>query len=238
MTEFERFQLEIIAQDYRSQGFEVETEVQIDGISYVFDAVARRQSDRQQIFIELVNKSGVESLLSERSLAFREASAKFPHARVELRYIDNDASPYFLLRQRGQALDGVGIGVVASILKKKLPPENIQDVAGSMRHFLSLWAIHSLTIRGMANFKYGEQGSEGNILDAYNQLLADGTIVAPETIEEEISLDLFQIFEAISATLHGAVVDIIFLWNLKLHVRSIRNQVKKAGFASLSFDFE
>lgn len=218
-NEYEKYQLELIAAEYRARGFEVRTQARVSGLPYEFDAVAQNR-EGEQVFIEIVNKSLSAEAATRKLRAFEEIAARVPNAKVDFRYIDVDAIALHLAHNRQQfALPGLKEALAARV---PLLPRS--SIAGQ---FLNLWQLHASTIRAFAVWLEVRDESNLNILDLYNEILSRKAILPPDDIVEEVDMDLFEIFDNVQLAIQGAVVEPNSFDQLRLHVLEVRRQVRE-----------
>lgn len=221
-SRYEALQLRLIVRDYLNQGFVVSRE---DArINVRFDAVVYRESDNQLVFIELLNSRRPVNINEDRVRALERAAQAYPHAKIDLRYIDVEAAPYgALLGQGARPANGDDF---RSILKQRLPTPKGNSIS-NVGLLLELWAIHALALRTVAWAVERPRAATESVLDAYNNLLRRGVLEAPEQIDDTVTLDLFQIHDAVLAATQGAIVEARYPNELRKHIQSVRKQLRK-----------
>ena len=223
--DYERYQLELILREYASRGFEVSQEAQAEFGNMRFDAIARNRASGQLVIIELVNKAQSRARATERINAIRRLAEVYPEAQVDLRYIDVEKSRLHWWR------DTVGEDRYASIedaLTKRLP-RRPNDSLGWTMYFMQVWALHTATIRAygrLLDLLTAPPVGRG-ALEIYNELLRFELLSPPEDLVEGVSLNLFDLHEAVLAIADGAVVNESYLDSLIHHFYSVRQQVRK-----------
>lgn len=221
---YEELQLDLIVQEYRSQGFEIDRNFSVANSNYTFDAVAKKTPEGKIIFIELLNRDRAASENEVRIAALNSAAKEYPKAEVDFRYLDTQVAPYVALMEQGsrraQRSD------LATLLKRKLPPKPKSELEGSIS-LLELWCLHTLTIRAYAATLPHPLSEEENVLDLYNHYLRLDVFVQPEQSEQGVEFDLFQIHEAVMSATQGAVVEVEYSNQLREHVKSLRRRLRR-----------
>lgn len=225
---YERFQVELVALEYRRHGFDVEIQTKIQGLQYEFDAVARR--DRELVIIEIINKKGNPSARERKLQALQDVADKLPGAKVDFRYIDADS---ITLKMNGDYRQQFSRFNLERILKTRVP--NFPESGDVTSQFLHLWHLHATTIRALGVtiglLKSTEQMD--TILETYNELLRDGIIKPPEQQDgRDISMDLFEIYENVRVAIQGASIDRTTCDQLRRHVLEVRSQIRAATRAT------
>ena len=220
---YESQQLLLIAEEYRRQGFSVLTEVALPGSQARLDIVARRASDDMHVIVELLSAARAEASGDARVEILQRAAMVYPSARVELRYLDEQAAPYTALLSR--TARAPRMEDLWKALKRRLPSKKTDELSRNSQ-LLELWAVHALTIRAVALAMSDPLLTSENVLDVYNALLRHQILLPPEAEGKSVTLSLFQIHEAVLAATQGAIVDLTFVTELRLHVQSVRQQVR------------
>ncbi len=223
--DYERYQLELILQEYASRGFDVSLETQAGIGNMRFDAIAKNRASGQLVVIELVNKMQSKSRASERINAIRRFAEIYPDAQVDLRYIDIEKSRF----RWWQELVGEDRSAnIKDVLNKRLPRRST-SVLGRSMYFMQVWALHIATIRAygrVIDLLTAPPKSRG-ALEIYNDLLRLQLLHPPEELIEGIDLNLFDLHEAVLAIAEGAAVNDRYLDNLLHHFHSVRQQIRK-----------
>lgn len=223
--DYERYQLELILQEYSSRGFDVSLEPQAGIGNMRFDAIAKNRASGQLVVIELVNKTQSKSMASERINAIRRFAEIYPDAQVDLRYIDVEKSR---VRWWQELVGEDRSASIKDVLNKRLPRRSI-SVLGRSMYFMQVWALHTATIRAYGRIidpLIAPPRSLG-ALEIYNDLLRLQLLHPPEELIEGIDLNLFDLHEAVLAIAEGAAVNDRYLDNLIHHFHSVRQQVRK-----------
>lgn len=217
--EYERYQLGLIAIEYQARGYQVKIQTEVQGLGYMFDAVAEGPGD-EQIFIEIVNKRQTYKAAQLRLRALEEVAAHAPNAKVDFRYLDVDKIAFHRASNSRRSAQSD----LKQMLAIRVPSLSQGTVAGQ---FLNLWQLHASTIRALAAFlDIGEQAGL-RILDLYNEMLRQKFIRPPEDIVEVVEMDLFEIFENVQSAIHGGVVDQYPFNQLRSHVLEVRKQIRQ-----------
>lgn len=145
---YERYQLELISQEYAGRGFDVSLEPQAELGDFRFDAVARNRVSGQLVIIELVNKAQSKARAAERTNAIRRLAETYPDAQVDLRYIDTEKPRVHLWRE---TVGEDRYAIIEDALNKRLP-RRPYDTLGWTMYFMQIWALHMATIRAYGRF--------------------------------------------------------------------------------------
>lgn len=222
---YERYQLELIAQEYRQRGFDVSSEVQSGVGTSMFDAVARHKESGKLVFIELVNKSSARSQASQRMKAIEGFSVTYPEAVVDFRYIDVESSRLHQWQRNVGEDHRIEVSEAVS-QRVARPPVN---AVGRSMYFMQIWSLHVATIRAFGrvlDILAGHADGRG-ALDIYNQLLRYKFLSPPEDLVDGVSLNLFELHEAVLAVAEGAEVNEQYFDDLIEHFRSVRKQIRR-----------
>lgn len=224
--DYEKYQLELILQEYASRGFDVSLEAQAEIGNMRFDAIAKNRASGQLVVIELVNKTQSKSKASERINAIRRFAEIHPNAQVDLRYIDVEKSR---VRWWQEVVGKDRSASIKDVLNKRLPRRS-NSVLGRSMYFMQVWALHTATIRvygRVIDLLTAPPKSRG-ALEIYNDLLRFELLYPPEDLIEDIDLNLFDLHEAVLAIADGATVNDRYLDSLMQHFYSVRQQIRKS----------
>ncbi|MCD4500167.1 hypothetical protein [Chromobacterium vaccinii] len=221
--EYEQYQLALIAQDYRHRGFQVELEGYIPGVpGWRFDALARSETG-ETVIIELVNKRQSYHHAKLRLVALEAVARRQPNVKVDFRYIDVDTGVVWLTRNRRQEDAAPNLQQALNVRLPKLP-SNAVDVT---QKFLALWLLHVSLIRAYSvHLGLAEVHTE-SALNLYNELLRTQSLVAPETVEDTVTQDLFELYAQSRGALQGGSINRETLIQLRMHFMNVRQQVKR-----------
>lgn len=220
---YERYQLELITNEYVSNGFEVLFETALPGSNIFFDAIARRRSDDQLVLIELVSARLTEKQIIARRRSISEAALKFPTALVDFRYIDDNSQA--LLSVSHNRSRSVRLKQLESLLSEKLPIVKGKPFDAA-KEILFLWASYSSLLRGYGYWLKHPECETIILLDLYNDMLRCGFLKPPEKIMDSLEFDIFSLHDAVIASTQGAIVDMTYVIQLRGHYQSLRKQVK------------
>lgn len=220
--EYEQHQLKLIGQSYLERGFKVSYEVNIKGLSYEFDALA--QNDLGEIvIIELVNKRLSDEAMQKRLDALKDVSTLLPEAKVDFRYIDGDAGVLMMARSHPQEANRRDLWRALTARLPRLAAERVD----ATRPFLELWLLHVTAIRAYSA-KLGWNHAEiESVLDLYNEMLQSKILVAPETVADDVSQDLFELYTEARGALQGASIGHGTFLQLRAHVLEVRRQIRR-----------
>lgn len=219
---YERYQLELIAQEYRGKGYDVSSKVPFVGENLGFDAIAKHKESGKVVVIELVNKSRGKAHALERIRAIERLSTISPEAIVDFRYIDVESNR---LRQWQENVgEGRRINVLDAV-SQRVPRPPVNAVGRSM-YFMQIWSLHVATIRSFGRDVVGRPDGKGG-LEIYNELLRLQILLPPEDLVDGVSFNLFDLHEAVLAVAEGAEVNEQYLDGLIKHFRSIRKQIRR-----------
>jgi hypothetical protein len=217
-VEYERYQLDLIAIEYRTRGYEVIKEGTVPGLPYRFDAVAKGP-EGERVIIEIVNKNQTKKTAERKLLALQAIAAGAPNTKVDFRYIEVDTIALRMASNREQFAPPK----LKQVLAERVPQLRQSNVAGQ---FLNLWQLHAATIRAYAvSLRLGDEPNL-TVLDLYNETLRQRAITPPEDIVEDVKMDLFEIFENVQSAIQGAVIEPDLFNQLRLHVLEVRRQIR------------
>jgi hypothetical protein len=222
IRDYERFQLALIAQDYESRGYTVTLEERLANTGVTFDAVARREVDGSMVVIEIVNAMRSDAL-EQRRKAFAKLAEAFPGANVDLRYVD-PALPKWAPRLATQP------GTREALLDAG-EPEGYQMA----RNLLFLWSYHAALLRAYNTITVELLDKEQlyddpkDILTLYNQLLASGRLRDPAAVADDVDLDLFELFDVVTAAVQGCPITAEEVEQMRRHLFSIGEQISASG---------
>lgn len=223
MEEYERYQLDLIASEYRSKGYTVEVESQLPESSLRFDAVARKEAEGKMVLVELVNPNLSEDQIAVRRRAIAETASLFPNALVDFRYIDTKQSAFLEFNKRD---DDFRYQQFTDLLKARFPVFNKKPKYAA-RQMLNLWVGYACLLRGFGRFCSHPDSETASILDLYNSFLRQGGLVPAERTDDAVNHDLFQMHEVVIAATQGALIDVEYVKQLRGHYQALRKQVKK-----------
>ncbi|WP_122669893.1 hypothetical protein [Pseudomonas viridiflava] len=222
MREYERYQLDSIASEYRSRGYVVDVEAQLPDTGVRFDAIARRGDDKELVFVEIVNPRLSDDEIVARRLAIADAALRFPNALIDFRYIDIKQSAFLEFNTRD---DNSRDQQFRELLKARFPVFN-KKPKDAARQMLSLWAGYASLLRGLGRLCRHPESEEASILDLYNSFLQRRILVSAEATDDSVSHDLYQMHEVVIAATQGALVDIEYVKQLRGHYQALRKQAK------------
>ena len=221
---YESYQVELVALEYRRHGFNVEIQTKIQGLEYEFDAVARR--DGELVIIEIINKKQSPSAMQRKLQALQDVADKLPGAKVDFRYIDADSIVLKINDDYRQQFLSFNL---QQTLRMRTP--NLPKTGDVTSQFLHLWHLHATTIRalGVTVGLLKNRGQTDTILETYNELLRDGIIKQPEQQDgRDVSMDLFEIYENVRVAIQGASIARTTCDQLRGHVLEVRSQIRAA----------
>lgn len=232
MREYERYQLESIASEYRSQGYSVVIEGQLSESGARFDAIARREGDNKLVLIEIVNAGLSDDQIADRRLAIAYAASRFPDALVDFRYVDTKQLAFLEFNERDY---GLRHQQFRELLSARFPVFN-KNPKYAARQMLSVWADYASLLRGFGRICNHPEDDDASILDLYNSFLQRRVLVAAETMDDAVSQDLFQMHEVVIAATQGAIVGIEYVKQLRGHYQALRKQIKSYSKKGLPAD--
>lgn len=218
---YERYQLELIVQEYREKGFEIFLEDKPGFSNLRFDAVAKHKESGKLVFIELVNKPRTKAQTRARIRAIERLSRHYPEAVVDFRYIDIESSRF----RKWQENIGENYRIeVVEAISQRAPRPPLNSIGISV-YFMQIWSLHVTTIRSFG--RHLNLQNDRGALDIYNELLRLEILSPPEDRLDDVFLNLFELHEAVLAIADGATVQDYYLDNLINHFRSVRQQVRR-----------
>jgi hypothetical protein len=227
LRDYERYQLELIAAEYRAKGYKVDLEAAVPESNWRFDALATKH-DGSAVIVELVNaQRGMER--HARLELLNRAAAIYPAAFIDLRYIDLGRTAFFMQMERSPESDegqGSALERLNSLLRTRLPSKATVSGIALVRLYLNLWSLHVATVRAFAMAVGSESAGSHTVLDQYDSLLRREYLAAPEQSEDFTELDFHQLQQIAAATLEGAPVGIAEVRELRIHIRSVRAQIR------------
>lgn len=242
---YEKYQLNLIAAEYESKGFEIHTDYFFPESGFRFDAIAFNRLTGDGIIIELINAgpggSRKEHLL-QRAEVIRDIVSKrrrnaihefagITRWSVDFRYIDaheaserrlsKEIQPQFAEKQ------------IKSLLARRLPA-SIRDYRNSRllnTQFLSDWSLIAQLIR--AFISHVEQNNaiteQRTVMEHYNIMLSRYHIIPAEDnqkTETEIA-DLFMLHDYVLEIINGGQVHPAEVKALRIHLIYLRNAIRK-----------
>lgn len=223
MREYERYQLDSIISEYTSQGYTVEIGAHFAATNSQFDAIATRVDDDRMVLIEIVNPNLTEHQIAARRRAIEDAASRFPRALVDFRYIDQRQSAFQEFNKRDDNFRHLQF---RQLLNARLPVFNKKPEQAA-RQLLGLWGSYTSLLRGFGRFCGHSQNETASILDLYNSFLQRGILVPAERTDDDVSEDLFQVHEVMIAATQGAIVDILYVKQLRGHFQALRKQARR-----------
>ena len=224
--EYEQYQLRLIAASYRQRGYDVDIQKRVGG--FVLDAVATHGNTGETVIIELVNARRTAKQMEMHVAAFESLATELPNAKVDFRYIGVDDNIGSLGELQSRALPEVGLHEMLTARLPRVPP--ILDAAASpyeaTRQFIELWVLHVRLLRAFAKHLGVPGAAEENVLEVYNELLRGKSLTPPEAWIQDLSLDLFDLYDEARGALQGAAVRLETFMQLRRHVLDIRRQIR------------
>lgn len=222
MRPYERYQLDLIASEYRQKGYVVHLEESLPESRWRFDAIARNEVDGEMVLIELVNPNLSEEQINRRRLAIAEAALSFPKALVDFRYIDVKQSNFMQFNNTDENFRGWSF---LDLMNSRVPPFN-EHQKNTSRQMLTLWADYTVLLRGYGHLWRHPECETASIMDLYNSFLRAGILKPAEVVTDEVSDDLFQMYDVVTAATQGALVEVSYVKQLRGHYMWLRKQLK------------
>jgi hypothetical protein len=221
MREYEKLQLELIAHEYRSNGYSVQVETVLPGSGLRFDAIAQNDNGAM-VLLELLNPNLSEDEIAARRHAISEAAKRHPNAMVDFRYIDLKQSAF----RRFNHADGERIeDPLKKLLSTRVPALN-HDPRSASKQMIALWVAYALLLRAYARHWPKLPSETVSILGLYNEFLHAQILKPAEVGDDQVSDDLFQMHEVVIAATEGASVDLAYVKQLRRHYLWLRKQVQ------------
>lgn len=226
--EYEQFVMRWIAREYEAQGYRVQFGSAVPTSDIRFDALAERESDGAKVLIELIDARHAGRKIEERVRALERFAEEFPNARVDLRRLDYEM-PSWLMRiadRPGERKWSLRQLVSDDFWPVWLSwPAPIMSGVSAESYLTGLWTLHAAMLRAFSEELHPDGSDARSVLALYNDLLASGRLKAPEDESENVSLDLFQLFDAVVAVMNGASARDEEASQLYGHLISVRQQI-------------